>query len=183
MVWVQKLVVCVVLLAIVSPVSMAQETEAAQGVNPPAGAVDLSVMMSDGAVEFTAAKDWQRKRSKIIKHEFTIKPLKSNAESGGEDEATEHSGRLTVSSAMGSITANVDRWKKQFTQPDGSKTEDHSKIEKMMVAGQQVHFVDITGTFYDQPGGPFGKKIEHPGYRMLAAIVNVKDHGQFFLKF
>lgn len=149
----------------------AAETKAAESEE---GEPDPSCLMSEGAVEFIAAKDWKRKkpRSRIINHEFEIQPA----------TADEKPGRLTVSSAMGTIDANIARWRGQFSQPDGSKTDDHTKIEKLTLEGHQVHLVDITGTFADQPGGPFGPKTDRPDYRMLAAIVNVKDAGQYFLK-
>jgi hypothetical protein len=48
-----------------------------------------------------------------------------------------------------------------------------------------VHVVDISGTFKDQPGGPFagGKIIEREKYRMLSAILVTKGAGNYFVKF
>ena len=62
-------------------------------------------------------------------------------------------GRMTVMGAGGSVQANVDR--------------------------------DITGTYKDAPAGPFagGKAVDRPDYRMLAAIVETPDRGNYFLKF
>ena len=163
------------LLAMVGT-GIAQEPVADKPADPKADmeSVDLSVKMSEGAVEFSADKNWKRKKidSKFISHEFAIAPVKGD----------EIPGRLTVSSAQGSVEANIERWKKQFSQPDGSDTEDHFKMEEVTIADQKVHMVDITGTFGEKRGGPFGPTTERPGYRMLAAIVNVKDTGQYFLK-
>lgn len=137
--------------------------------------VDLSVPLKDGAVEFTAAKSWTRKkpRSNIIAHEFSVKPVKGDPKAG----------RITVMAAMGSVEANIARWKKQFLPPDGKSIDDVAAIKKTSTDGMTTHIVDISGTFLDQPRGPFGPKVEEAGYRMLAAIVSVEDQGQFFLKF
>lgn len=137
--------------------------------------VDLSVPLKDGAIEFTASKNWKRKkpRSNIIAHEFSTKPAKGD----------EKPGRITVMAAMGSIDANIARWKKQFVPPEGKSADDIAKVSKTEKDGATFHVVDISGTYLDQPKGPFGPKVEQAGYRMLGAIVSVKDEGQFFLKF
>jgi hypothetical protein len=87
--------------------------------------------------------------------------------------------------AGGSVDANIDRWFAQFSQPDGSSTKDKAKVEKMKVAGETVHFVDASGTYKDQRGGPFAQQptVERENYRMLAAIVTTKENGNFFIKF
>ena len=50
------------------------------------------------------------------------------------------------------------------------------------MAGEDVHLVDISGTFKDQRG-PAAPAVERPKYRMLAAIVATKSAGQYFIKF
>ncbi len=93
-------------------------------------------------------------------------------------------GRLTIMGAGGTITANIDRWKGQFIQPDGSDTSAKTKVDKKSIAEQKVHIVDIVGTFQDSPGGPFagGQKIEREDYRMLAAIIETEKYGNYFVK-
>jgi len=147
------------------------QTDAATDKDP----VDLSVPLKDGAVEFTASKNWKRKkpRSSIIAHEFSTKSA----------EGDEKPGRITVMAAMGSIDANIARWKKQFVPPQGKSADDITTVTKTNKDGNTFHVVDISGTYMDQPKGPFGPKVEQAGYRMLGAIVTVKDEGQFFLKF
>lgn len=121
----------------------------------------------------TAPEGWIRKapRAKIIEHEFAIPAAKG-------DKAD---GRMTVMTSGGSLEANLERWYGQFSQPDGSKFRDKAKVEKKMIAGREVHVVDISGTYRDAPG-PFAKPIDRPGYRMLAAVV-ATDEGNYFLKF
>jgi hypothetical protein len=69
--------------------------------------------------------------------------------------------------------------------PDGSDSKDKGKVEKQTIAGKTVHYVDVAGTYKDSPSGPFagGKTIKREDYRMLAAIVETKEAGNYFLKF
>jgi hypothetical protein len=142
-----------------------------------AAAEDRSVSEADGKLKLTAPETWQRKKpsSRVIDYEFAIPPV-------GDDE---NPGRATISGAGGSIDANIERWIGQFIQPDGSDTKKVAKIEEKKIAGQEVHLVDLSGTYKDQPGGPFagGPIIERKGYRMFAAIIVTKDLGNYYLKF
>ena len=140
-------------------------------------AEDRSVSLAEGKLRLTAPETWQRKKpqNNVIQYEFAVAPV-------GDDE---NAGRVTISGAGGTIDANIDRWIGQFIQPDGSNTKKVAKVDRKRIAGQEVHFIDISGTFKDQPGGPFsgGAVVERKGYRMLAAIVVTKDLGNYFIKF
>ncbi len=94
-------------------------------------------------------------------------------------------GRMTVMGAGGSIEANIERWCGQFVQPEGGDTADKVTRKKLTVSGCEVLLVDIPGTYLDKPGGPFagGPTIKRPDYRMLAAIVQTPEAGNYFLKF
>jgi hypothetical protein len=100
-------------------------------------------------------------------------------------EDGQQAGRVTVMGAGGSVTANVERWYGQFSQPDGSPTKDRAATKQIKLAGCSVTMVDVTGTYKDMPGGPFagGQTIERPDYRMLAAIVETPSEGNYFIKF
>lgn len=126
-----------------------------------------------GTIKLVAPAAWTRKQpaSQIIAHEFAITPA----------EGDKQPGRMTVMAAGGSIDANVERWYGQFTQPDGSKTADRAKREKLSAAGCEIHLVDISGTFLDRPA-PRAPGVERPDYRMLGAIVDTKQ-GLIFFKF
>jgi hypothetical protein len=133
-----------------------------------------SVMpLGGGKLQLKAPEGWVRKQplSTIVEHEFSVPAAK-------DDPAD---GRMTVMAAGGGIEANIDRWYGQFTQPDGGSTKDRAKVKKIAVAGQDVHLVDLTGTFKDQRG-PMAPVVERPKYRMLAAIIATKM-GNYFVKF
>lgn len=89
-------------------------------------------------------------------------------------EGDEADGRLTVSTAGGSIEANVDRWRGQF---DDLQDKPSETIE---VAGRQVTLVDLAGTYNDQRG-PFAPGEKRPNYRMLGAIIPL-DGDDLFVK-
>ena len=137
----------------------------------------FAVKVADGNIVFSASGPWQRvqPRSRMLEAEIKIPKI-------GDDPAD---GRLTIMGAGGSIEANIERWKGQFSQPDGGDTSDKTKVEVKTIAGQKVNMVDIAGTFLDQPGGPMagGPKVERPNYRMLAAIIETENYGNYFVKF
>ena len=117
---------------------------------------------------------WVRKQpqTSIVEHEFAIPAAEGDAADG----------RLTVMAAGGGVDANIDRWYGQFTQPDGGSTRDRAKVKKIKVAGEEVHLVDISGTFKDQRG-PIGAG------RRAAQVPDARgDHrheaqGNYFIKF
>jgi len=131
--------------------------------------------IADGAFTLEAPAGWERvqPKSRMVEVEFSVPAAQGEAP-----------GRMTVMGAGGSIEANIERWRGQFTQPDGSDTRDKTTTKKLKVAGCEVTMVDIAGTFADMPGGPFagGQAVQRPGYRMLAAIVETPGQGNSFVK-
>lgn len=140
----------------------------------PGLAEDTRFSLAEGKLELAAPGAWTQKRPavSIIEHEFAIPAAKGDTADG----------RLTVMGAGGSVEANIDRWYAQFSLPDGGNPRDKAKVKKLEVAGQQVHLVDISGTFKDQRG-PNAPAVERPNYRMLGAIIVTKGLGNYFLKF
>ena len=112
-------------------------------------------------------------RNRIVKHEFSIPAAAGDKEPG----------RMTIMSAGGSVDANIARWVGQFRTPAGKPLgDDDKKIEKKELGELEVHLVDLTGEFQDQPRGPFGPTVARPDYRMLAAIIHVKKSSTWFIK-
>jgi hypothetical protein len=90
--------------------------------------------------------------------------------------------RLTIMASGGSIEQNLERWVGQFSQEDGSNTEDHTKQKEEKVNGMKVFLVDITGTYADSAGPFAGNATQRKGYRMLGAIVETKVAGNYYFK-
>jgi len=120
-----------------------------------------------GAAVLTAPQDWVRRKagSMFLLTEFSLPKVEGDAEDG----------RLTVSSAMGTIEDNIERWRGQF----GGKPDKENQ-ETFNVGDTPITWVDFTGTFADQRG-PFAPTTQKTGYRMLAAVIPVGGT-QFFVK-
>jgi hypothetical protein len=116
------------------------------------------------ALTLTAPEGWGRKQpqSTFIEAEFALPKA----------EGDDSDGRLTVSRAGGSIEANIERWKGQFTQLQDSQEE------KIDVGGVEATWVDLSGEFSDQRG-PFAPGVSRADYRMIAAIIPVGEQLHF----
>jgi hypothetical protein len=127
-----------------------------------------------GQYSLTPPGSWivKQPKSNIVEYEFEV-PVA---------EGDEIPGRITVMGAGGGVAANVDRWKGQFKTPETGEVA--AEVKQIEAGGLPVHMVDIKGTYLDKPG-PFvpGPGIERPNYRMLGAIIETKDAGQYFVKF
>jgi hypothetical protein len=118
-----------------------------------------------GAIVLTAPAGWERKpaSSSFVLAEFVL------PRAGGDDA----DGRLTVSTAGGTVEANIERWKGQFEpQPEAASQE------VVDVGGLQTTIIDLSGTFNDQRG-PFAPGERRPGYRMIAAVIPVAGQLHF----
>lgn len=117
------------------------------------------------AITLTAPAGWQQMppSSSFVAAEFAL----PRAEGDDAD------GRLTISTAGGTVEANIDRWKGQFDAQAKQAPQ-----EEIDVAGFKVTLVDLSGNFSDQRG-PFAPAVERPGYRMIAAIVPVEGQLHF----
>ena len=133
--------------------------------------------VANGALSLGAPDGWKRvqPRSRIVETEFAIEPIKPG----------DQPGRMTSMGAGGSVEANIARWFGQFSQPDGSATKDKAALKILHIAGCKITLIDVSGTFKDMPGGPFagGQSIDRPDYRMMAAIIETTDKGNYFIKF
>jgi len=128
------------------------------------GAIIRSREVVIGSHKLTAPSEWLRRQpmSTMILAEFTLL-VRHEVREGG---------RLTVSTAGGTIEENVDRWKGQF----GGTPEKESQ-ETLEVEGVTITWVDYTGTFTDQRGP--AKMPPRPGYRMLGAIIPLGERLYF----
>jgi hypothetical protein len=130
--------------------------------------------VGEGKLSLTAPAGWTAKQpaTRIVEAEFAVPPAKG-------DEAP---GRLTAMGAGGSVESNIDRWVGQFVGPGGAAPK--PQRDKTTVSGCEVEIVDLSGTYKDSPGGPFagGKTVMRDNYRMLGAIIQTKDKGNYFLK-
>jgi hypothetical protein len=79
----------------------------------------------------------------------------------------------------GSVQANMDRWKGQFTGAGGAPAA--AKIAKSMVHGLPVTTIDVSGA-YSGMAGPGTAPVAAQAYRLLGAIIEGPS-GSVFIKF
>ncbi len=81
----------------------------------------------------------------------------------------------------GTIEANVDRWMKQMTMPDGGDPAKAAIRYTMDVNGMPTHVVTLFGTFNESMGGPMsGKTTPRENYRLIGVIVEAPKGNVFF---
>ena len=154
MIW-QKLLSVAALSLLICPVSAQEKGET----KPAAGKAEM-LEIGGGKIVVEKPAAWKTvPKGQMLEHEF-----KAPAEG-------ENSARITIMSASGSIDANIERWIGQF---DGATKAD-----------TKIHIVEISGTFKESMGGPFApnagtKKKEN--YKMLGAILELKDGAKVFIK-
>ena len=150
-------------VVIVALLSLASASSA-----PAADEEGAVISVAEGNITMRAPAGWSKEepRVRIIEAEMTIPAAKGDKEAG----------RCTVMGAGGSIQANIDRWIGQFTKTTQNKTE------KKEIAGQEVHLVQLAGTYNDQRG-PFAPAVLRDDYRMLGAIIVTAKRGNYFVKF
>ncbi len=90
-------------------------------------------------------------------------------------EGDENDGRLTITMAGGTVDANVKRWRGQFEDLE------EKPLETLDLSGLKTTLVDFSGTF-NESRGMMGPVTKRPGYRMLAAILEVPGGGMLFVK-
>ena len=151
----------------------ANDEQAASAESPemPAAASQTEVRLEAGgelkvgSLRFAVPKGWVQKqpRSGFVLAEFGLPRAQGDAADG----------RLTISTAGGTVQQNVERWKQQF----GGKPQKESQ-KSLQVEGVQVTLVDFSGSFLDQRG-PSAPAEEHSGYRMFGAIIPVGSQSYF----
>lgn len=133
------------------------------------------IEIAGGALAFEAPIAWEsvKPRSGILEKELSVTPPE-----GVEAKPA----RLTLMAAGGSVQANLARWVGQFQGTEGGADRSGAKTAKLTVEGMPATIIDVSGTYLESAGGPFGPKTPRPGYRMLGAIVETGGSGNYFFK-
>lgn len=79
----------------------------------------------------------------------------------------------------GAVDANLDRWKHQFTGPDGQSAVP-AEIGKRVIAGLKVSTLSVSGTYLGGGGMMSQEQVKKPNSRMLGAIVEAPEGLVFF---
>jgi hypothetical protein len=132
-----------------------------------------------GGLKSTAPAAWKEEEptSKMRSHQFKV-PAATGAKADAE---------LIIfffgAGGGGSTKDNITRWKGMFIPPEGKSIDDVAKVEEMKVAGKDVTYLDVSGTykFKERPFDPNAKEEKKPDYRMIAVVFET-DKGAYFLR-
>jgi hypothetical protein len=80
----------------------------------------------------------------------------------------------------GSVDANIQRWIGQFQHPSGKPAD--GKRSTFSVGTLKVTEVDVSGTYVAEVRPGAGERLNKPGFRMRAAVVETPK-GPYFVKF
>lgn len=136
------------------------------------GADDALQTIEAKGLKFKVPAAWKSSKpsSQMRLAQLTIEPAK-----GDKDPA-----ELVIfgfPTGAGTVDANVERWRKQFTDKDGGVPE--AKSKKVKGKNVEVTRVEVAGEYRD----PFAKtQGARPGYRLLGAIAEGKGGTAYFLK-
>ena len=122
---------------------------------------------------FEAPKDWEAlpKSSMMRVAEFKL----PKADGDGEDATV---ALYNFGSRMGgSADANVQRWLGQFDPKDGDPRIERPKDDDPI----KITWVDVSGTYVAETGPGSGTKLNKPGWRMVAAVVETAGD-MYFVK-
>jgi hypothetical protein len=81
----------------------------------------------------------------------------------------------------GGVQDNIDRWAKQFEQPDKRDSSAVLVKSERTVNGMSVHDVDLSGTYVAETAPGSGQHLRKEGWRMMASIIETKE-GPYFAK-
>lgn len=152
----------------------ATPTEGKDETKTPAAPVKLKKLTVDlrgKELSFDAPENWKAKKpaTNFTKHELILP----------KTEGDEKGARMTFSVVSGSNETNIGRWKTQFKFPNGAAPDKVFAMEKKMVDGYELTFVQIRGTFLEKMGGggPFagGKVTPRENHMMKAVIISSPD--------
>ncbi|QDT70566.1 hypothetical protein MalM25_35150 [Planctomycetes bacterium MalM25] len=134
-----------------------------------------AIDLAGGALAFDAPEAWDSVTpgSRILEHELSVDAPE------GSDAAD---ARLTIMAAGGSVEANLSRWVGQFQTIDRSQDRDAPMKQEIEAGGMKGTLLDVSGTYLESAGGPFGPKTPREGYRLVGAIVQTKGSGNYFFK-
>lgn len=81
----------------------------------------------------------------------------------------------------GGVSANIDRWIGQMTQPDGRASKDLAKTSTMDSHGLKISLIDLTGTYVAEMSPGSTEHFNKPGFRLRAAVIETPG-GPYYVK-
>ncbi len=82
--------------------------------------------------------------------------------------------------AGGSVEANLDRWIGQMEQPDGRSSYEVASTTGFDANGLAVTVLDVPGTYVAPISPASAERLNKPGFRLLAAVIETPAGPYFF---
>jgi hypothetical protein len=126
---------------------------------------DKGAIVDLGGMKSRAPAEWKEEEvtNRMRLQQFKLPKVKDDAQDA----------EIVIFNLGGTAEANIDRWKKMFTPPEGKSLDDVAKVTKMDVGDAKMTYLDVSGTytFQERPFDPNSKKEMRPHSRMLGVIV------------
>jgi hypothetical protein len=135
-----------------------------------------SSALGQPTLAYDAPSDWiqQSANSPMRVTEFQLPRVPGDAEDG----------ELVVfyfGGSGGSVDANLERWISQMEQPDGRSSFEVAATTGFEANGLAVTLLDVPGTYVASVRPGSSERLNKPGFRLLAAVVETPI-GPFFFK-
>lgn len=133
-------------------------------------AADKPVVVTVAGLTADAPAGWKAEKPANLLRSFQFKlPTPDTGHADAE---------LYVSpNASPDAAKNFDKWKAQFTPPDGKTAADVTTVTKFEAGGATVHVLDVAGTwkYRERPNDPKSKEELRPEFRAVWVVVVAKD--------
>jgi hypothetical protein len=140
-------------------------------------AINAAFVLAESAagLQWTAPPGWKSEAPRPMRAAtYTVPPA------AGDRDPAECGVYFFGAGQGGSVDANIERWKSQFTDPNGRTTP--ARVATRQIHGLKVTTIDTSGE-YSGMGGPMAASQQTlPGYRLLGAVVEGPG-GNIFVKF
>jgi hypothetical protein len=141
-----------------------------------AGAGKTTVTLDGFKSDAPANWKTQEPSNKFRAYQFSLPKAKGDKEDG----------ELVIfyfgAGSGGGVEENLKRWKGMFQAPEGKSIDDVSKVEKHKIAGVDVTYLDVQGTFLSKfpPFDPNAKVTKKENFRRLG-VVFASENGPYFI--
>lgn len=141
----------------------ASQSSAADGDKEKSKSKSKGVVVDFDGAKSTTPGDWKEEAP-----ENRMRYMQFRLPKKGDDK--EDANLVIYKGVGGDSKANIERWKGQFSPPEGKKIDDVATVKEFKIDGHPATLLDVHGTykFKKQPFNPRAKVFPKANFRMLA---------------
>lgn len=162
-------------LAFQQPLSVPSGTDTADDATRKVEPESISGTHQVAGLGWNIPESWMTGKKRTMRVATYVVPAVS-----GDSENGECAVFYFGSGQGGTIQANVDRWLKQFEQPDGKSSEEVAITQNLEVDGMKVTTLEVGGTYTAGMAPRTGAGTRKQDFHLLAAIVEGPEGAVFF---